>query len=179
MSVGLWLLAAGLLLLPPRAAWPTGGPRRRRAVDDRSLPGVLDLVAVALRAGAAPGPAVIAAAAAADAPLRAVLRDVGGQLTLGVDAARAWAPARRSPTLASVAVLAERSGSSGARLADALAATAATLRDDAVANGRRAAARVGVWSVLPLGLCFLPAFVCLGVVPAVVGLVGGLDTPLP
>jgi hypothetical protein len=25
----------------------------------------------------------------------------------------------------------------------------------------------------PLGLCFLPAFVCLGVVPTVIGLAGG------
>lgn len=179
MSVALWLLAAGVLLLPPRSAWPAGGLRRRAVADDRALPAVLDLVAVALRAGAAPGSALVAAASAAGPALRAVLTDVGGQLTLGVDPARAWSSANGTPSLAAVAVLAARSGTSGARLADVLDATAATLREDAVAAGRRAAARVGVWSVLPLGLCFLPAFVCLGVVPAVVGLVGGLDTPLP
>ena len=182
MSVGLWLLGLGLLLWPGLARGRSGGGRRGRArVDESALPAVLDLVAVSLRAGAAPGPAVVAAAGAADPSLREVLVEVGGALTLGVEPARAWAPARASPSLTAVAVLAARSGTSGARLADAFAACAATLRDDALGHGRRAAARVAVWSVLPLGLCFLPAFVLLGVVPAVVGLVGGLgaDLPLP
>ncbi|MCW2524955.1 MAG: putative type secretion system integral rane subunit, partial [Frankiales bacterium] len=35
-----------------------------------------------------------------------------------------------------------------------------------------AAERAGVWSMVPLGLCFLPAYVCIGVVPVVLG-VGG------
>jgi len=30
----------------------------------------------------------------------------------------------------------------------------------------------------PLGLCFLPAFVCVGVVPIVIGLAGGAFTDL-
>jgi hypothetical protein len=34
------------------------------------------------------------------------------------------------------------------------------------------AERVGVWSLLPLGCCFLPAFVCLGVVPMILGVAG-------
>jgi hypothetical protein len=29
-----------------------------------------------------------------------------------------------------------------------------------------------VWVLAPLGLCFLPAFVCLGVVPLVLGIAG-------
>jgi hypothetical protein len=33
-----------------------------------------------------------------------------------------------------------------------------------------ALARLGVFSALPLGLCFLPAFICLGVVPVVLDL---------
>jgi pilus assembly protein TadC len=35
-----------------------------------------------------------------------------------------------------------------------------------------AAERAGVLIAGPLGLCFLPAFVCLGIVPVVVGLAG-------
>ena len=38
----------------------------------------------------------------------------------------------------------------------------------------QAARRVGVLAVAPLGLCFLPAFVLLGVVPVVIGLAGPL-----
>ena len=179
LSVGLWLLAAGLLLLP-RSRGQRGRTRTRgaTAANRRALPAVLDLVAVALRSGAAPGPALVAAATAAPPSLRTVLAGVGGLLSLGDDPARAWSGARVTPELAAIAVLAERSGTSGARLADAFAAAAATLRDDALVDGRRAAARVGVWTVLPLGTCFLPAFVCVGIVPAVVGLVAGLDTPL-
>ena len=32
--------------------------------------------------------------------------------------------------------------------------------------------RAGVWVLAPLGACFLPAFVCLGVVPLVIGIAG-------
>lgn len=38
--------------------------------------------------------------------------------------------------------------------------------------------RVGVLAVAPLGLCFLPAFVLLGIVPVVVGLAGPLFATL-
>jgi hypothetical protein len=34
--------------------------------------------------------------------------------------------------------------------------------------------RAGVWVLAPLGLCFLPAFVCLGVVPLVLGIAEGV-----
>jgi tight adherence protein B len=44
------------------------------------------------------------------------------------------------------------------------------LRESAHAEGQAAARRAGVRIVGPLTLCFLPAFVLLGVVPAVVGL---------
>jgi hypothetical protein len=30
--------------------------------------------------------------------------------------------------------------------------------------------RAGVWVLAPLGACFLPAFVCLGVAPLVLGI---------
>ena len=34
--------------------------------------------------------------------------------------------------------------------------------------------RAGVWVLAPLGLCFLPAFVCLGVAPLVLGIAVGV-----
>jgi pilus assembly protein TadC len=43
---------------------------------------------------------------------------------------------------------------------------------DAVATAR--AERAAVMVAGPLGLCFLPAFVCLGVLPVVVGLADGM-----
>ena len=32
--------------------------------------------------------------------------------------------------------------------------------------------RAGIWVLAPLGVCFLPAFLCLGVVPLVLGIAG-------
>jgi pilus assembly protein TadC len=66
--------------------------------------------------------------------------------------------------------MARRSSRSGAAFAGAVAELAAqrrlALEDRAVA----AAERAGVLISGPLGLCFLPAFLCLGIVPVVVGL---------
>jgi hypothetical protein len=38
---------------------------------------------------------------------------------------------------------------------------------------------VGIWTLLPLGLCFLPAFICLGVVPVVAGVGGQVLSGIP
>ena len=43
---------------------------------------------------------------------------------------------------------------------------------DAADAARAAAERASVLIAGPLGLCYLPAFVCLGIVPVVVGLAG-------
>ena len=68
--------------------------------------------------------------------------------------------------------LARRSASSGAALADGVAELADQSRHDAAHAATAAAERAGVLIAGPLGLCFLPAFVCLGIVPVVAGLAG-------
>lgn len=57
----------------------------------------------------------------------------------------------------------------GVPAAGLLRAAAEETRRDAAASGLAAAERLGVRLVLPLGLCVLPAFVLVGVVPVVVG----------
>jgi len=69
---------------------------------------------------------------------------------------------------------AQRSGHSGAALAGSLTRVADDLRADVVAATEARARTAGVLVVLPLGLCFLPAFVLTGLVPVVVGVVGGV-----
>ena len=54
----------------------------------------------------------------------------------------------------------------------ALRALAAESRASARAETEAAVRRAGVWVLAPLGACFLPAFVCLGVVPMVLGIAG-------
>ncbi|MGW5312435.1 type II secretion system F family protein, partial [Nocardia thailandica] len=72
----------------------------------------------------------------------------------------------------SLARMARRSARSGASLAAAVGELAdhrrAAVEDAAVARAERAGVLIGG----PLGLCFLPAFVCLGIVPVVIGLAG-------
>ncbi len=64
--------------------------------------------------------------------------------------------------------------STGAPSAGLLHAHAAQLRRRHNREIDRKAAALGVQLVLPLGLCSLPAFICLGVVPVVLGLLPAL-----
>jgi pilus assembly protein TadC len=59
-------------------------------------------------------------------------------------------------------------------VAPALRSLAADARASARAATESAVRRAGVWVIAPLGLCFLPAFVCLGVAPLVLGIAAGV-----
>ncbi len=167
-------------------------PARRRA--DRLMLAVHeDLLASCLDAGMAVAPALRAVAqalrgpAASGGPGRSVgepesaddgpimvLEAVAAMLTLGADPDTAWQHADLDPDLAQLAAAARRSASGGAGFADAVREHAAALRADTAAESVRAAGRAGVMMTAPLGLCFLPAFVCWGLAPVVVGLIGQL-----
>ena len=67
-----------------------------------------------------------------------------------------------------------RAVDSGASVADAMTRLAEDLRRDARARVEGRARAVGVKAALPLGLCMLPAFVLVGVVPLVVGSLSAL-----
>jgi pilus assembly protein TadC len=117
-----------------------------------------------------------AAATASSAPptLALVLRRAADLLALGADPAVAWSAPDGSTDAQIDALLrlARRSSVSGAALADAVSGLAAQCRQDAVHTVTATAERAGVLIAGPLGLCFLPAFVCLGVVPVIAGLAG-------
>ena len=63
-----------------------------------------------------------------------------------------------------------RAGESGATVAGSLRTLAADSRAAARAATQAAVRAAGVWVLAPLGACFLPAFVCLGVAPLVLGI---------
>ncbi|MBV9821230.1 MAG: type II secretion system F family protein [Actinobacteria bacterium] len=183
---------AGVVLAAPSAvaAWlvTSRGQARagRRPPDQRAVALVVDLLAGALAAGSPPQLAIerVAAAVAAhgsDTLRRAVepLGRVGRLLRLGSEPAAAWQAVRPVPGYAAVAEAGSRCASSGARLAQALATAATELRAAQQAEALARAERVGVWSLLPLGLCFLPAFVCLGVLPVVLGVSGEVFGGIP
>lgn len=145
-----------------------GGGDREDAAAVHDLPVACDLLAVCLGAGVPPGAALSAVAGAVPEPLRTWLRRVAGQYRLGAEPARAWAGV--PPVLHGLARALVRAGESGSTVVPALRAVAADTR--AAARGRVDAAvrRAGVWVLAPLGACFLPAFLCLGVVPLVLGI---------
>lgn len=147
--------------------------RTVRGSPDRALALALDLVAVALRGGQPLSCALVVAAPAADPARAAELAQVAGLLRLGADPVEAWRTVADDDVLAPVAQAARRSAASGIRLARGMEQVAADVRAQSRAAAEARAHRAGVLAMAPLGLCFLPAFVCLGVVPVVVGIARG------
>ncbi len=190
LSLALLLgLRVGLAL---GAVVAVGGPRAlarlepRSVRDDRErllrdLPLVLDLLASCLAGGAPLARAADAVARAVGGPAGGRLGAVGSALAVGAPAGEAWRllagtdPAGRdADPLAPAARALSRAADGGAPVADAVSRLAGDARADARSRAEQAARRVGVLAVAPLGLCFLPAFVLVGVVPVVVGLAGPL-----
>lgn len=139
----------------------------------RRVPLVLDLLAAALRSGQPVGAAVACVAPLAGPGLAEQLRHVAGLLRFGADPEVAWA-SLADPALAPIGRTAVRSAESGVRLARGFELLAAELRDEARAAAVARAHRAGVWAMVPLGVCFLPAFACLGVLPVIAGIARGV-----
>ena len=180
MSAAVLILAVALLVDPgPTSARRraglvvrTGaGPNRNRGgVDPFANASALDVLAVCLDAGMSVAGAAAATAASAEPGLRVVLRRAADLLALGADPDTVWSVHGRDGELEALMRLARRSAASGSALARGVAELADQLRQDAVHAATGAAERAGVLIAGPLGLCFLPAFVCLGIVPVVAGL---------
>jgi len=152
--------------------------RTRLAAD---LPLALDLLAACLTGGAGPAQAAAAVAEAIGGPAGQRLGAVAAALAVGSSPAEAWAElAGREPgdLLAPAARMLARAAEGGAPVAATVQRLAADARAAARSREEQAARRLGVLVVAPLGLCFLPAFVLLGVVPVVIGLAGPLLTGL-
>jgi pilus assembly protein TadC len=164
---------AGLVTRPHRTP-----PRPIREPDPLAVASSLDVLGVCLVSGMAVSAAAAAAAPSAPPLLARVLHRAADLLALGADPAVAWSappglPAGSLDTqIDALLRLARRSATSGAALAEAVTELAAQCRHDAAHTAAAAAERAGVLIAGPLGLCFLPAFVCLGIVPVVAGLAG-------
>lgn len=150
---------------------------RRHAPDDlrelhnglvRELPGACDLLAVCLAAGVPVGSALASVGAAVPSPLGPHLVATANLYRLGAAPRQAWTDIPEA--LAPLGRVLARAGESGAAVAPALRSLAADCRAEVRAATEAGVRRAGVWILAPLGLCFLPAFVCLGVVPLVLGI---------
>lgn len=142
--------------------------RRPLAAGDWSL--AIEVLAACVQAGASTSAAVTAAAAAAPPPVAHTMLSVAAALRSGSPPEEVWtAAARDCPQLDAVAAALHRSSATGAASAGELMRLAIRERSRRLAAMRRAVGRASTWIVLPLGLCFLPAFVLIGVVPVLIG----------
>jgi pilus assembly protein TadC len=164
-----------LALIGPHLLGRLDGNESDAAELAAALPLALELLAACLGGGAAPALAVAAVAAASPGACGRRLSQVGSALGLGSPPDEAWAALGTGRDGAGAAARAlARAAEGGAPVAESVKRVAADARRRQAAEARRRAARVGVLAVLPLGACFLPAFVLLGVVPAVLGLAAPL-----
>jgi Flp pilus assembly protein TadB len=173
LGVGIGVLLAAALpscldRLEPASA------RRRREEMTAALPFAADLLAATLASGAPVSRALQAVADAVGDPLGPVFAQVGRSVGLGAPPAEAWAPLAAVPGAEPLSRAAARAAESGAALAGACGRLAAELRAGRAASTEATARRAEVLVVLPLGCCFLPAFVLVGIVPVVLGVLDGV-----
>jgi Flp pilus assembly protein TadB len=140
------------------------------AADPLLLASSWDLLAACLRGGLPVPSAVAAIAARIPGDAGPALRHTAELIALGADPVEAWAPALNHPATARLARGARRTARSGAALAGVAENLASEVRASADDLAEARAQRAAVAVTGPLGLCFLPAFICLGVVPVVIGL---------
>lgn len=184
--LGAWLLSLLLLPLPWSLllGWLAGlvlrwsltrvQPRQPAAVTDVAV--ALDLMAACLRSGASPATAAESVGRSIGEPTTAALTRAARALRGGVDPTTAWSDllslGGESAAIARSAL--RRSLRSGSGLADALERAAAHMRRSAAVDAEARLNASTVRVVLPLALCFLPAFVLVGVIPIVAGIAAGL-----
>jgi Flp pilus assembly protein TadB len=145
----------------------SSGARRRREQCERDVPIAANLMSACLAAGAQPAQAASAVADAVPGPVGVALDGVVARLTVGVDPVEAWRGLTEVPGMASWGRAVARAIETGASLADTMTDLAEDRRAARRSEAQALANRIGVRATLPLGLCFLPAFVVLGVIPLV------------
>jgi Flp pilus assembly protein TadB len=171
---GLAGLAAGAFCWRLTGRLEAPSVRRRRERLGAAVPHVVDLMAACLAAGLSPSGAVEQIAEAVDGPTREELLALSARLRLGVDPATVWRDLARHPQLGGLGRTVARAVETGSSVSAAMTRLADDLRQSARADVETRARAVGVKASIPLGVCLLPAFVLVGVVPLVAGSLGVL-----
>ncbi|GGR47599.1 pilus assembly protein TadC [Nocardioides luteus] len=148
--------------------------RRDREAARAELPALVRLLSAALSSGAAPAEALVAVAAALPGPAAARLLPAASRLHLGADPEKTWRTLVDDPALAPLGRALARAQATGAPVATTVERLADDLTRNARAEVEDRARAVGVKAAVPLGICLLPAFLLLGVVPVVGGLLSNL-----
>lgn len=165
-----WVVAA----LIGAAIWTTIGRmepasiREQREQAARELPHVVQLLAMVLASGASLPDAVRQVSRAFPGPATAALRRCEARLTVGVAPEVVWSELAEQRGFARVGRALARAQASGVPVADVVRRLGVDLAREARAEAEDRARAVGVRAAVPLGLCLLPAFLLIGIVPVVV-----------
>ncbi|MFI6861748.1 type II secretion system F family protein [Streptomyces sp. NPDC050421] len=143
----------------------------------RQLPLAADLLVACISAGAGPREAAEAVGESLGGPVGEQLARTAAEIRLGGDPAVAWGRFGAIPGAAALARCLDRAGSTGAPAAEPVARLADAMRAERASAAVARAQRAAVLITAPVGLCFLPAFLTVGVAPVVIGLAGGLLQP--
>lgn len=180
-GVGAAVVLGGPLALPAGGGaaalvWVAAGRlesptlRRRREEVRRELPHVVTLLAAALRSGLAPEDAIGLVCRALPGAAAARLAPVATRLQMGGDAVAIWTALGADPELGPLGRTLARSHRTGAPVVASVERLGDELARRARADVEDRARAVGVRAAVPLGLCLLPSFLLLGIVPLAVSL---------
>ncbi|MFE5957038.1 type II secretion system F family protein [Streptomyces rubiginosohelvolus] len=156
---------------------PRGGPGHsppERAVIAGQLPLAADLLAACVAVGAGPREAAEEVGRSIGGPVGDRLARTAVEIRLGGEPAGAWGRFGEIPGAGPLARCLHRAGATGAPAAEPIARLAASIRAERAAAAVARAQRAGVLITAPVGLCFLPAFLAVGVAPVIIGLAGDL-----
>lgn len=165
------LAAFGVWRWQARERPPTGVDPREA---ERQLPFAADLLAACLEAGAGPVEAAEVVGESLGGPLGERLARAGAELRLGGEPGAGWGRLSQIPGARTLAECLERAARTGAPAAEPVSRLASGLREDRARRAGARAQRAAVLVTAPVGLCFLPAFLAIGVAPVVIGMASGL-----
>jgi len=168
--MGLVIGSAIAFVVHRRARKAKSAPERalaaRRTLE---LPIAVEVLASCLAIGATQEQALRAVAGGLPGSVSEDFARAAGALSVGADVSEAWGLVA-APDLRSLAAVLSRAHATGAPVAPQLWALADQQRQLARVVAMDAARSLGVRSTGPLGLCFLPAFVLIAIVPLVLSL---------
>ncbi|MCZ4497500.1 MAG: type secretion system protein [Marmoricola sp.] len=166
-------VAAGVVGWRVLGAVESPAAARRRRDLERDLPMAVHLFGAALAAGSAVAAAVGDVAEALPGAVGEELLVTRHRLLLGVDPVTVWR--QLDGPLLPLGRSMARAQDSGASVVAAVESLAEELSAGSRQRTEALARTVEVRASAPLGLCFLPAFVVLGVVPMVVGIFSSVN----
>jgi Type II secretion system (T2SS), protein F len=162
--------------------WMRQREARRAAADvtagaraaAEQLPLAAELMAACLAAGSGPAKAADAVGRSLAGPLGTRLLRTATELRLGAEPSAAWARFASLPGSDGFARSMVQAAAVGVPAVDQVTRLTVELRARQAREASARARRAAVLVTGPLGLCFLPAFLAVGVAPVVMGLAGAL-----